>query len=259
MNRFCWLFIASLFVVSILTSDYAFSQQGNGRIKGRVIRADGSGVAGVSVVLNEIGATDITDANGAFFLNDVPEGAYSITLALGENTTTVPDVSVTADATTELEQNVDWVAGIAESITVTSASREVERIVEAPAAITSVSEEEIQQKAATGQVPKLLEFTPGAEVTQSGLYDYNFNTRGFNSSLNRRVATLVDGRDPAVPFLGSQEWAAISFPLDDIATLEVSSWSECRAIWCERIQRRYQHNDKASTLQPGRFFAVYRR
>ena len=77
------------------------------------------------------------------------------------------------------------------------------------------------KKLSSGQLPKLLEFTPGAEVTQSGLYDYNFNTRGFNSSLNRRVATLVDGRDPAVPFLGSQEWAAISFPLDDISTLEV--------------------------------------
>ncbi|MGH9337865.1 MAG: TonB-dependent receptor plug domain-containing protein, partial [Vicinamibacteria bacterium] len=66
-----------------------------------------------------------------------------------------------------------------------------------------------------------LEYTPGAEVTQSGLYDFNFNTRGFNSSLNRRVATLVDGRDPSVPFLGAQEWAAISFPLDDLATVEL--------------------------------------
>ena len=67
----------------------------------------------------------------------------------------------------------------------------------------------------------MLEFTPGAEVTQSGLYDYNFNTRGFNSSLNRRVATLVDGRDPSVPFLGAQEWAAVSFPLDDLQSAEL--------------------------------------
>lgn len=131
------------------------------------------------------------------------------------------NVSVAAGATTKLEQQVEWVAGIAESITVTSASREVERIVEAPAAVTSVSEEEIEQRASTGQLPKLIEFTPGAEVSQSGLYDFNFNTRGFNSSLNRRVATLIDGRDPAVPFLGSQEWAAVSFPLDDIASLEL--------------------------------------
>jgi iron complex outermembrane receptor protein len=70
-------------------------------------------------------------------------------------------------------------------------------------------------------VPKLLEFTPGVEVTQSGLYDFNLNTRGFNSSLNRRVVTLVDGRDPSVPFLGAQEWAAISFPMDDLQNVEL--------------------------------------
>ena len=58
-------------------------------------------------------------------------------------------------------------------------------------------------------------------MTQSGLYDYNINTRGFNSSLNRRVATLIDGRDPSVPFLGAQEWSAVSFPLDDLANLEM--------------------------------------
>jgi hypothetical protein len=73
-----------------------------------------------------------------------------------------------------------------------------------------------------GQVPKILEFTPGAEVTQSGLYDFNFNTRGFNSSLNRRVSTYIDGRDVGVVLLGAQEWAAISGGLDDIA-----SWSSC--------------------------------
>jgi iron complex outermembrane receptor protein len=219
MSRF-FLFV-SLIIIGFFSPQLAFSQIESGRIKGRVIRADGTGVPGVSVVLNETGSTDITDVNGEFFFSDVAVGAYSITLALGENSTTVPDVTVNAAATTELEQKVDWIKGIAESITVTSASREVERIVEAPAAITSVSEEEIEQKASSGQLPKLLEFTPGAEVTQSGLYDYNFNTRGFNSSLNRRVATLIDGRDPAVPFLGSQEWAAVSFPLDDIAALEV--------------------------------------
>ena len=63
--------------------------------------------------------------------------------------------------------------------------------------MTVISQEEIQREAATGQIPKLIEFTPGVDFTQSGLYDINFNTRGFNSSLNRRVLTLIDGRDPA--------------------------------------------------------------
>jgi iron complex outermembrane receptor protein len=222
MIRYYHLFLGFfLSLVCFLLADHAFAETGSGRIEGRVVHTDGSGVGGVSVVLNETGATSITAPTGAFSFSSVPVGSYTLTLALGENTTTITNVSVTADATTNLEETVDWTAGIAESITVVSASREVERIVEAPAAITSVSEEEIEEKASHGQLPKLLEFTPGAEVTQSGVYDFNFNTRGFNSSLNRRVATLIDGRDPAVPFLGSQEWAAVSFPLDDIASLEL--------------------------------------
>ncbi|HEX2222566.1 MAG TPA: TonB-dependent receptor, partial [Thermoanaerobaculia bacterium] len=86
---------------------------------------------------------------------------------------------------------------------------------------TVIPEEQIERESASGQLPKLLEFTPGAEVTQSGIYDFNFNTRGFNSSLNRRVVTFVDGRDPSVPFLAAQEWSALSFPLDDLASVEL--------------------------------------
>jgi iron complex outermembrane receptor protein len=62
---------------------------------------------------------------------------------------------------------------------------------------------------------------PGAELTQGGVYDFNFNTRGFNSSLTRRVAVLIDGRNPSDPFFAAQEWSAVSFPLDDLARLEL--------------------------------------
>jgi iron complex outermembrane receptor protein len=140
---------------------------------------------------------------------------------LGENVITESGVSVAAGTTIRVDQEVDWAVGFAETLTVVSASRRIERVVEAPASVTSITDSVIERNASHGQVPKLLEFTPGAEVTQSGVYDYNFNTRGFNSSLNRRVATLIDGRNPAVPFLGAQEWAAVSFPLDDISSLEM--------------------------------------
>ncbi len=193
----------------------------DGRIEGQVLREDGKGVQGVTVVVNELSLTDISRANGLFSFSGVAPGTYSLSLALGDQVQTVTGVTVAAGVTARVEERVDWKAGLAETLTVVSASRRVERVVEAPAAISSVSEAEIEQKASHGQLPKLLEFTPGTEVTQSGVYDYNLNTRGFNSSLNRRVATLVDGRDPSVPFLGSQEWAAVSFPLDDIERLEL--------------------------------------
>ena len=206
---------------ALTTAPALWAQASEGRIEGRISDADGDPIGGVTVVLNETGATAITDSQGSFLFSHVPAGTYSISLSMGDNSQTLTGVSVSAAQTTTLKESVPWKVGFAATMTVFAASRRVERIVEAPAAVTTITEEEVDLKASSGQIPKLLEFTPGAEVTQSGLYDYNFNTRGFNSSLNRRVATLIDGRDPSVPFLGAQEWAAISFPLDDIASLEM--------------------------------------
>ncbi len=195
--------------------------QGNGSIIGTVSRDSGTGVGGVAVVVNEIGAAELTDSNGRFAISGVPAGTYSLSFTLGDNVATEEGVEVSSGDSTSIDKMVDWDIAFAETITVVSASRRTERIVDAPAAITVITEAEIEKQASHGQLPKVLEFTPGAEVTQSGVYDYNFNTRGFNSSLTRRVATLIDGRDPSVPFLGAQEWAAVSFPLDDLANVEM--------------------------------------
>ena len=211
--------LIALGLVATIAPGSALGQEAGG-IRGRVVRADTTGVGGVSAVINETSATAITDGNGEFSFGGVPAGTYSITLVLGEHVALVADVEVSTGATTVLEEIVDWEAGFVEHLIVVASSRRLERIVEAPGAVTRVSEDDIEKQAAHGQLPKLLEFTPGTEVTQSGVYDYNLNTRGFNSSLNRRVATLIDGRDPSVPFLGAQEWAAISFPLDDLASVE---------------------------------------
>ncbi len=196
--------------------------QAPGRVEGRVTRAaDGTGLGGVLVRIEEVEAVAVTEPNGSFVLTNVPPGSYTVHFELLDRTDSEAGVEVTSGGTTRLDKSVDWDVSFAETITVTSASRRVERITEAPAAVTLVTEQEIEREASHGQLPKLLEFTPGAEVTQSGVYDFNFNTRGLNSSLNRRVVTLIDGRDPSVPFLGAQEWGAISFPLDDLQSAEL--------------------------------------
>ena len=191
-----------------------------GSIEGSVTADNGTGISGVAVVIEELGDATTTDTNGVFGFSNVPPGSYTLSFTQESNASQLADVEVTAGEATTVDHTVDWVVSFADTITVTSASRRQERIVDAPAAVSVVTSVEIERQAAHGQAPKLIEFTPGAEVTQSGLYDFNVNTRGFNSSLNRRVATLIDGRNPSVPFLGAQEWAAVSYPLDDFASTE---------------------------------------
>lgn len=203
----------------VITSAPALAQA-QGRIEGRITRPNGQGIGGVAVVVEGVGLATLTDNLGTYSFDHVPVGTHTLTFTQGEKTES-EEVVVEANATTEVSTVVDWQVSFVDTITVFSASRQTERITEAPASVTLIPEEQIERQAASGQVPKLLEFTPGAEVTQSGLYDFNFNTRGFNSSLNRRILTLIDGRDPSVPFLGSQEWAAVSFPVDDLASVEL--------------------------------------
>ena len=73
----------------------------------------------------------------------------------------------------------------------------------------------------TGQAPMALQAVPGVDITQSGMNDFNVNARGFNSTLNRRVLVLQDGRDLAIAFLGSQEWNGMTQPLEDLGKVEM--------------------------------------
>jgi outer membrane receptor for ferrienterochelin and colicins len=196
-------------------------QRSTSRIDGRVVRENGSAVAGATVVLSETKAVTISGRNGEFTFDGIPAGAYSVIASFGPRTVTVSGIQVTADTPTYLDVATDWDVGFTEALTVQATSRGPQRVVEAPASVTVISEAEIVEKAAHGQLPKLIEFAPGAQLTQGGVYDFNFNTRGFNSSLNRRMAVLIDGRNPSASFFGAQEWAAVGFPLDDLAAVEL--------------------------------------
>jgi outer membrane receptor for ferrienterochelin and colicins len=213
-------FVRSLFLGVLITLFAVNLFAADGRIAGRITRQNGSGIGGVIVQVVETGAVELSDANGDFRFT-VPAGTYSLQFVAGENVTTESNVVVTGGATTQVDKKVDWNLSVAETITVYSASRRVERVVESPSAVTVMAAEDIAAVAPSGQAPRIVESAPGVDFTNSGLYDTNFNARGFNSSLNRRILTLVDGRDPAVAFLGSQEWAALSFPLDELASVEL--------------------------------------
>ncbi len=206
-------------VVSLVVAMLPATVQAAGRLEGRLTRPDGSPIGGVTVILDHARPV-ITDDQGRYAFEAVPQGTVTVTFVLGTHTVTVENVAI-GDTTVTHDQVLDWDVGYAETVTVFGASRRPERLFEAPASVSLVPESTIAREAPQGQLPRVLASIPGVELAQSGVFDFNFNIRGINSTLNRRVLTLIDGRDPASVLVGAQEWASFGASLDEVARIEV--------------------------------------
>ena len=209
------LVLAAVAVIGLVPAASA-----SGRLEGRVTRPDGTAVPGVTVLVNETAASTLTDSSGLFVFAKLPAGTYTVTLALGDKLVTVYDVRID-DTVVRLDRTVDWTGHYADTITVYAASRRTEPLIKAPASAAVIPEAAIEREAPREQVPALLQSIPALDVAQSGMFDYNVNIRGLNVTLNRRVLTLLDGRDSAAVLAGSQEWGAMGLPLDEMSRVEV--------------------------------------
>lgn len=212
---------AGIVVLLTLTPGSAAAQE-SVTVTGTVTRTgEGSALASVSVTVQGTGQSTITGPDGKYTLRRVPEGPQTIVFRwLGYRPVETP-VTVEAGSTNTVDAALEPVALALTEIVVEGASRAPDRIVEAPAAISVVPREVLQNTSITGQAPLALQAVPGADVVQSGVNDFNVNARGFNSTLNRRVLVLQDGRDLAIAFLGAQEWNGLAQPLEDVGRLEM--------------------------------------
>lgn len=197
--------------------------QGTGSITGKVIDAKtGEGLPGISVSIRGTRMGAATGSDGTFTIRAVPPGTYTLVFsAVGFSTIEVGNVRVIAGETASANAELTAVAIPVSEMTVYGASLRPERITEAPAAVSVLGLEEIERHGSHGQLPRLLETVPGVDIVQNGVYDFNVNIRGFNSSLNRRLLVLLDGRDLSAVLLGAQEWNALPVPLEDIGRIEI--------------------------------------
>ena len=196
--------------------------QGSGTVKGTVTQAGtGQALAGVLVSVNGTTIKSATTVRGSYSIANVPAGAQTLTFRwLGYRPIEVP-ATVTANGTTTVDAKMEQLPIQLSELQVTGASKVPERAVEAPAAFSIVEPRVLQANGILGQIPMALREVPGVDIVQSGMNDFNVNARGFNSTLNRRVLVLQDGRDLAIAFLGSQEWNAMTVPSDEISKMEL--------------------------------------
>jgi outer membrane receptor protein involved in Fe transport len=198
--------------------------QATGGVSGTVSRSDdNSPLGGVVVQVKGTTIRTYTNPAGRYQLERIPSGATTLVFRWVGFAPVEQQVTINPGALTTSDAKLQPLPVTLSEIMVSGASRAPERVTEAPAAISSIDPRALVTASPFGQAPLALRNVPGVDLAQSGLTDYNVNARGFNSTLNRRVLVLQDGRDLAIAFLGSQEWNTMTFPTEDYVKMEFVS------------------------------------
>ena len=112
---------------------------------------------------------------------------------------------------------------------VVSASRSEEQLVNAPAAVSLITTETIQNSPATN-VGDLLRALPGVNVSQVSARDVNITSRGATGTLSTSQLALVDGRSVYLDFFGMVMWDLVPTNPNEIKQIEVIR-GPASAVW----------------------------
>jgi iron complex outermembrane receptor protein len=112
---------------------------------------------------------------------------------------------------------------------VVSASRSEQQLVDAPASVSVVNAETIQNSP-VANMGDLLRAVPGVNVSQVSARDVNITTRGATSTLSTSQLALVDGRTIYLDFFGMVMWDLVPTNADEIKQIEVIR-GPASAVW----------------------------
>ncbi len=192
----------------------------SGTITGKVIDEENSDpLIGANVLVEGTNLGAATDVKGNYTILNVPVGAVTITATyIGYEKRNI-DLTVTLGEIVQADIELTPEAIQMETYVVT-ASRKRERVEDAPAAISVITQKEIRRESNTN-LGDYLKQVKGVDFTQSGVDSYNLSARGFNSSFSSRLLTLTDGRMANVPSLRLIAYNVIPVSFEDVKQFEV--------------------------------------
>jgi len=112
---------------------------------------------------------------------------------------------------------------------VVTASRTDQQLVNAPASVSVITTETIQNSPGTN-IGDLLRAVPGINVTQLSARDVNLTARGATSTLATSQLALVDGRSVYLDFFGMVMWDLVPTNANEIKQIEVIR-GPASAVW----------------------------
>ena len=112
---------------------------------------------------------------------------------------------------------------------VVTASKTEQALVNAPATVSLITSETLQNNASTSYAD-LFRAVPGLNVTQTSARDINITSRGATSTLSTSQLALVDGRSIYLDFFGFIAWDFLPVNPAEIKQIEVIR-GPASAIW----------------------------
>ena len=208
----------SLLIVSLLCPSLA-QAQGTPTLTGTVVDAsDGAPLIGANVVLRDPGSAEIekgtsTDVDGNFELTDIPPGEYVAEIRFIGYKQRQITLTLEAGESRDLDVELQLESESLETVVV-SASRQREKILDAPASISVLQPERIRREITTSSV-EALRSAPGVDMAQTGVDRREVALRGFNEAYASSIHVLTDYREASVPSLGVNAYSAMpSIPID---------------------------------------------
>ena len=210
---------AALAAISALTGT-ATAQSGTGRIVGSVVDPAKVPVSGARITVGDTRHSGVSDVDGRFVISGVPAGTYELhTVRIGQAPKITPGVTVTAGSDTRVTVTIEAAATKLAAV-VTSASRRVEKITDAPATVSTIDVQTIDNSIGNTYASALKE-VKGIDFIQVGMTSIAINARGFNSSFNSRFLMVEDGRIAVIPESGLPIGTLAPTPKIDLSGMEV--------------------------------------
>ncbi len=189
-----------------------------GSITGSVTDENGSPLVEANVLVDGTDMGASANANGEYTISGVGAGSYTVTAsfigyASSSRSVTVGDGAATAN----FALAVSFLPG---DEVVISASRRVEKIVDAPVTIAVINEAKIRRS--TGfNVGALMKEVKGADIYQAGIQGIGVNARGFMSAYSYRFMMMGDGMNAMLPGAGLSSGGLWPVAKEDIERVEV--------------------------------------
>lgn len=212
-------FLTRALLVALLLMPATLVAQ-TGRIIGTVTDSARAPLASATITLLNTRLGAISDAQGQYVIVNVEPGTYQMRFQrIGERAEVVPNVIVRAGEATRVDVMLAraplTLAGV-----VTSASRRIEKVTEAPATVTVITTEDLDESVGNSFAGALKE-AKGVDFIQVGMTAVAINARGFNSSFNNRFLMVEDGRIAVLPENGLPVGQFTPTPKVDLAGIEV--------------------------------------